>query len=86
MDEFVTYILYSTKYQKIYIGYTGNLIQRYQSHNFLSKKGYTTKYRPWKVIFVKFHTNKKEALQYEKYLKSGVGRSFIHNTLLPKIL
>ena len=76
--------MYSSKYQEIYIGYTGNLIERYRSHNFLSKKGYTVKYRPWEVIFVKFHTSKKEALQHEKYLKSGVGRFFIHNILLLK--
>ena len=82
MEEFVTYILYSNKYKKIYIGYTSSLINRFYSHNFLSKKGYTIRYRPWKVIYVKFYHSKTKALKHEKYLKSGVGRKFIYNEIL----
>ncbi|MDC0514966.1 GIY-YIG nuclease family protein [Flavobacteriaceae bacterium] len=52
MNEFVVYILHSAQHQKIYIGYTSNLIQRFYSHNFLSKKGYTSRFRPWIVIHV----------------------------------
>ena len=77
MDEFVVYILYSKDYNKTYVGFTSNLIERFKSHNYLSKKGYTIKFRPWKVIHVEFFTTKSEALEREKILKSGKGRDFI---------
>ncbi len=82
MDEFVVYILFSEKHQRIYIGYTSSLIQRYYSHNFLSKKGYTIRYRPWVVVYVEFYNSKTDALKKEKWLKSGVGRKFIYKHIL----
>ena len=77
MEEFVVYILFSEDYGKTYVGFTSNLIERFKSHNYLSKKGYTIKFRPWKVIYVEFFTTKSEALKREKLLKSGKGREFI---------
>ena len=78
--EFVVYILKSSRFNKIYIGFTSNLIQRFYAHNYRSNKGYTKHYRPWKVIHVEFFQDKKEAIQREKFLKSGVGRKWIHQT------
>jgi len=75
--EFVVYILYSKEHNKYYIGYTSNLIERYKSHNYLATKGFTIKYRPWKVIYVDFFNNKTEAIRREKFLKSGKGREFL---------
>ena len=77
MEEFVVYILFSEDYGKTYVGFTSNLIERFKSHNYLSKKGYTIKFRPWQVIYVEFFTTKSEALKREKLLKSGKGREFI---------
>ncbi|MCL9807939.1 GIY-YIG nuclease family protein [Flavobacterium luminosum] len=77
MDQFVVYILFSEVHSKTYVGFTSNLIERFASHNALGKKGYTIKYRPWKVIHVDFFSEKSEALKREKYLKSGKGREFI---------
>ncbi|WP_242205534.1 GIY-YIG nuclease family protein [Aestuariivivens insulae] len=84
MDEFVVYILYSEKHAKTYTGYTSNLIDRFHSHNQLATKGYTKKYRPWHVVYVKVFYTKREALAHEKWLKSGQGRTFIKNNILPK--
>ncbi|MFK5890414.1 MAG: GIY-YIG nuclease family protein [Flavobacteriaceae bacterium] len=81
--EFVTYILYSKTFDKIYIGFTSNLITRFLSHNKFGK-GYTKKFRPWLVIYVEFFNSKLQALQREKELKSSRGRHFIKNTLLIK--
>ena len=79
---FTVYVLYSEKYNKIYIGYTSNLEQRFLSHNELSKTGYTVKYRPWKIIYTEKFENKKEAIQREKQLKSSRGRNFIRKEIL----
>lgn len=81
MEEFVVYVLYSKKFNKKYTGYTSNLIQRFYSHNYLSKKGFTIKYRPWEVIYVAFFKTKKEAMNREKFLKSGQGRQWIKDTI-----
>ncbi|MDZ7797126.1 MAG: GIY-YIG nuclease family protein [Candidatus Marinimicrobia bacterium] len=63
---FTVYVLYSKKYDKIYIGYTSDLIKRFYSHNELGIKGYTVKYRPWEVIYTEVFTDKKDAMQREK--------------------
>ena len=77
MEEFVVYILFSEKYKKTYTGFTNNLIERFKSHNVLGIKGYSIKYRPWKVVYVEFFSSKLEAMKREKFLKSGKGREFI---------
>ena len=82
MESYVVYILYSERFNKYYRGYTSNLIERFKSHNELSKKGYTINYRPWKVVYVEFCANKTEAIQGEKFLKSGFGRKWVADKLL----
>ena len=76
------YILYSIKFNKIYIGYTSNLEQRLLSHNELGKKGWTIKFRPWTLIHQEEYQTKEEALLREKNLKSGQGREWIRKLLL----
>ena len=73
---FTVYILFSPKHDKHYTGFTSNLELRINSHN-LFGKGWTAKFRPWKIIFVKEFDTKAEAMTFEKWLKSGQGRNFI---------
>ena len=79
---FTVYVLFSIRYNKIYIGYTGNLEQRLLSHNELGKKGWTIKYRPWTLIYTENFETKQQALLKEKQLKSGKGREWIKNELI----
>jgi putative endonuclease len=81
MGEYVVYVLFSEKYGKKYTGFTTQLIQRFYSHNSLSKKGWTIRFRPWQVVFVRFFKSKKAAMDFEKHLKTGVGRKWIKNTI-----
>jgi len=74
---FTTYVLYSSTYKKIYIGYTSDLDNRLLSHNVLSKKGWTIKYRPWEIIYTEVFDLKSEAMRREKELKTSRGRDFI---------
>ncbi|ASS50852.1 MAG: endonuclease [Candidatus Fluviicola riflensis] len=67
---FVTYVLYSITHDKIYVGYTSDLIDRFHSHNELATKGFTIKFRPWTVEYVEFFDSKVEAMRREKELKS----------------
>ena len=69
------YILYSHQYSKIYIGYTSDLKNRLESHNVYGK-GYTARFRPWKIIHAEEFDTKLKAIRREKELKSAQGRSF----------
>ncbi len=62
---------------------SSSLIQRFYSHNTFSTKGYTVKFRPWIVVYTDFFTSKKEAIIREKWLKSGVGRKYIKEQIIP---
>ncbi|MBK7174860.1 MAG: GIY-YIG nuclease family protein [Bacteroidales bacterium] len=79
--EYCVYILYSEKFNKIYIGCTSNLIERFKSHNELGSKGWTIKFRPWKVIYCEFTSQKLIALTREKQLKGGKGREWIKSKM-----
>ncbi|MCF8343479.1 MAG: GIY-YIG nuclease family protein [Bacteroidales bacterium] len=81
---FTVYVLYSEKYDKIYIGYTTDLESRYLSHNLLATKGWTVNFRPWKIILTENYPTKSEAMRREKMLKGGQGRAFIRNNLIKK--
>ena len=75
--EYTVYILYSLNFNKIYVGYTSNLIERFKSHNTLNRKGWTKNFRPWVIIYVEIFFDKKQALIREKQLKSGQGRLWV---------
>ena len=79
---YIVYILYSARYNKIYVGYTSNLKERLLSHNELGKKGWTIKYRPWLLVHTESFETKQQALLREKELKSGKGREWIWNELV----
>ena len=77
---FYTYILYSFKYHKFYIGYSSNLKERIQNH----LKGYnkTTKPMiPLKLIYYEAHLSKNDALRREKYFKTTKGKSTLRQMI-----
>ena len=78
---YTVYVLYSKKYEKIYVGFSSNIEQRLLSHNELETKGYTVKYRPWKIIYTEEFLLKSDAMRREKQLKSAKGRGFIWNLI-----
>lgn len=78
---FNVYVLYSEKYNKIYVGMTSNLEERFKSHNELGTKGWTIKFRPWIIIYTEEYEEKSIALSREKQLKSAQGRLFIRSLI-----
>ncbi|MGB3463809.1 MAG: GIY-YIG nuclease family protein [Cyclobacteriaceae bacterium] len=66
---FTVYVLYSAKFNKTYAGYTSNIEARMKSRNELATKGYTIKFRPWKIAFTETFDSKSEAMIREKALK-----------------
>ncbi|HCI03744.1 MAG: GIY-YIG nuclease family protein [Candidatus Pacebacteria bacterium] len=73
MAHFV-YLL-SNKYGKQYVGHTEDINARLIEHNEGSVKA-TKNLRPWEVEWFCGFRNKSIAIRFEKYLKSGSGRSF----------
>ena len=71
---YYVYALYSEKYDKIYIGYTSDLEQRLLSHNHEKNRGYTGRYRPWRLLYSESIAGKSAALARERQLKSYRGR------------
>jgi putative endonuclease len=81
---FTVYVLYSPSFNKIYIGYTSDINNRFLSHNELATKGYTIRYRPWTIAHTEEFQTKKEAMAREKQLKSSNGRKFVWDIILEK--
>lgn len=82
IDPHVLYlcILRSTKDNKLYIGFTDDLIKRIAHH----KKGLvaSTKNRlPLELIYYEGCLNKHKAIEREKYFKTGYGRRFLKNRI-----
>jgi putative endonuclease len=71
------YGLYSPGYNKIYIGFTSDLEQRLFLHNNPINNCYTSRFKPWIIIYSEECQYKKVAMSREKQLKSARGRLFI---------
>ena len=78
---YCVYVLYSETYNKTYVGYSSDLESRIESHNEYATKGWTIKYRPWKLLFHEEYSTKAEAMKREKALKAGKGRDYIKKIL-----
>jgi putative endonuclease len=76
MSNYTVYVLVSEKRNIHYTGFSSDVVTRLKSHNIFGK-GWTARYRPWKLMFTKDFESKQEAMIYEKWLKTGVGRDFI---------
>ncbi len=75
-NMYYVYLLRSIKDPlKTYIGYTNNLEQRVQSHN-AGSSIHTQKYRPWKLVMYLAFSSEEKALDFEKYIKIGLGHAF----------
>ncbi len=73
---YYVYLIQSITFpDKKYIGYTTNIDERFKKHNCAGYK-HTTRHRPWKLIMYLTFANKKRAMAFEKYLKSGSGNAF----------
>ena len=81
---YTVYVLYSSLYSKIYIGYTSDLQARLLSHNELGKKGWTIRYRPWTLIYTEEYSVKSQALLREKQLKTSRFRKWIWEEIVSK--
>jgi putative endonuclease len=63
-----------------YIGVTADLRARLKKHN-ACEVSHTSKYAPWAVKTYVAFSDEKQAIAFEKYLKSPSGRAFAKKRL-----
>ena len=73
---YYVYVIKSLKDGRLYKGMTQTLEKRIDQHNKGENRS-TKSYKPWKLVYSKGFVELQEARNYEKYLKSGVGRAFL---------
>jgi len=73
---FYVYLLRSVVFRDItYVGYTERIKDRLECHN-AGFSIHTAKYRPWVLETYVVFSSEMKATRFERYLKSGSGRSF----------
>jgi putative endonuclease len=73
---FYTYILYSAKYDRFYVGQCEDVVQRLQRHN---NKGVpsTKPYVPWQLVYYEEYSSRAEASNREREIKNKKSRKYI---------
>ncbi len=75
------YILQSeSDTERFYTGITNDLKARLAAHNG-GHVPHTSKYQPWKIKTYIAFADTDQAVEFEKYLKSGSGRAFAKKRL-----
>jgi len=64
-----------------YRGYTEDLKVRLKEHN-SGKSKHTAKFMPWELVSYHAFADKKKAMDFEHYLKTGSGKAFANKRLL----
>ena len=73
---YLVYILKSLKDHKRYIGFTSDLERRILEHNSGLVKS-TRNRKPFELIYTEEFEIKEQAMDREKFFKSGKGREFL---------
>ena len=76
---FYAYVLISEEGYH-YTGSTGNLNLRILRH-YLKTSHFTRKGTNWRIIYSKEFLTRSEAMKYEKWLKSGIGRKWLKENI-----
>ena len=75
------YILYSSRINKYYIGYTTNPSRRLEEHNSSKNKNWTRRGQPWELKFSKPYETERAAKKAEVKLKKLKNRKVIEQIL-----
>ena len=81
---YYVYILYSKSGDRYYIGMSQNPEVRLRYHN-NRETGFTSRYRPWTLIWKKAYESKQEALAAEQKLKRWKSRTMTERVIRGEI-
>ena len=77
---YYVYVIENGDDERLYKGFTRDIKKRLKQHN----NGLTQSTKSvshWKLVYCEVYLNKDDALQREKYLKSGWGRRYLRKVL-----
>jgi putative endonuclease len=75
---FYIYILLSERSGYYYIGHSDDPVRRLSEHNNMDKDTYTSKHRPWKIVFqCLVSETRSDAIIIEKYLKNRKSKGLL---------
>ncbi|MCX6702953.1 MAG: GIY-YIG nuclease family protein [Candidatus Wolfebacteria bacterium] len=74
------YVLRSKKDGGLYVGYSAKIRERFVEHQ-KGNVASTKDRRPWEVIYCELYKNSRDAMQRERFLKTGWGRNYIKKIL-----
>ena len=82
--KYYLYILKSEIQEKYYTGISNNVEKRLEFHNTI-EKGFTSRYRPWKIVYKKDFSSKEEAIKYENKIKKWKSKVMIEKLIKGEI-
>ncbi|WP_421805920.1 GIY-YIG nuclease family protein [Flagellimonas sp.] len=77
---YYAYVLKSLVDGRLYKGHCENLEKRLKEHN-AGKTKSTKGYTPWKLVYFETFTSKQDAIERERYFKTGKGRDYLKSQL-----
>ncbi len=78
--KYFLYILKSKSADKFYVGISQNPNRRLEYHNSF-EKGFTSRYRPWEIVFIHEFNSKTDASKMEKKIKSWKSSKMIQRVI-----
>ena len=75
-----TYIIYSEKISRYYVGYTDDLDWRVERHN-QGWGRFTKRGTPWRLVYSEACNKKSEAIQREREIKNKKSRKYIEEII-----
>jgi len=83
LEKRIVYVIRSeADTSRQYVGITNDVWARLQWHN-EGPSGHTFTGRPWSLIVAMEFSSERDAVAFEKYLKSGSGRAFAKRHFSP---
>lgn len=83
--KYYLYILKSFSTNKYYTGISDNAEKRLGFHNTI-EKGFTSRYRPWEIVFKQEFESKELAGEAERKIKNWKSRKMIDNVIKGEIV
>ena len=80
MHKYFTYILFSPKINKFYVGSTDNISWRLERHN-LGWGRFTKSGIPWHLVYFEEFDSKSDALKRERQIKNRKSRKYIEDLI-----
>ncbi|MGM0408933.1 MAG: GIY-YIG nuclease family protein [Bacteroidota bacterium] len=74
--NYFTYILFSEKLNRYYIGSSQNITKRLERHNAGATKSIKAG-RTWKIVYFEEYNTKAEAMKRENYIKRMKSKTFV---------